>query len=214
MYEPASGPTLPPNADDARNRLTHRRIAITIETFTSARILEFVHLARLCERSEFWIYDQERRPLGSVAAVGSSYQQLKGNRCEVRDHSGTPVLLLTTKAVRFRRVVQVERPHSGHIGEIVQRAGSNLRVCLLTSGLPVGEIIATGRRSREFVLHDGGGSRVGAVVLRREPVSRLVARRYVVRVEFEQRLADPLGTLAVAAIPFLYRAVARRDSPD
>lgn len=187
---------------------------MTIETFTGERILEFVHLARLVERSEFSIYDQARRPLGSVAPVGSSFQQLKGSRCEVRDRTGTPVLLLTTKAVRFRRVVEVERPHSGHVGEIVQRAGSNLRVCLLTSGLPVGEITATGRRSHEFVLHDGGGSCVGGVVVRREPVSRLVARHYVFRVEFEQRLADPLGTLAVAAIPFLYRAVARRNSPD
>jgi hypothetical protein len=180
---------------------------------TDERIVVFVHQARLIEHSEFFIYDDAQRPLGTVASVSARrLQRLSGKNREIRDATGDPVLLLTTKVVGFRRRTQLDRPDGVHIGEVVQKSGSTLRIGLFAHDSQEGEIVATGRRSWNFAIRDRSTTQVGSIIYRPDSDSGMV-RKYMIRVELERPLADPLASLILAAVPDVYRLTARRDAP-
>jgi hypothetical protein len=182
-------------------------------TLTDQQIIEFVHPAKLIENGEFSIYDHAQRLLGTVASVGSRrLARLGGTHREIRDAAGAPVLLLTTKVVGLRRRIQLDRPDGVHLGEIVQRSGSTLRIGLFARDSPAGEIVATGRRSWDFAILDRSTTRVGTILYRLKS-DRIVGKHYVIRVELDRPLADPLASLILAAVPDVYRLTTGRDAP-
>jgi hypothetical protein len=182
-------------------------------TIANEQVVDFVHLARLVENSEFSIYDRGQRPLGTVAPVGTRrLQRLAGTHREFRDTTGAPLLLLTTKVVGLRRKTQLDRPGGVDIGEVVQRSGSTLRIGLFAHDSKAGEIVASGRRSWTFEIFDSSTERVGTITYRPES-DRGIVRRYVIRVELDRPVADPLASLILGAVPDVYRLTTRRDAP-
>ncbi|OBA75963.1 hypothetical protein A5641_23375 [Mycobacterium sp. 1554424.7] len=184
-----------------------------VNIITDEQIVDFVHPARLVEHSEFSIYGRAQRPLGTVVSVGARMlQRLSGTHREIRDTTGAPVLLLTTKVAGLKRKTQLDRPGGVHVGEVVQRAGSTLRIGLFAQDSQAGEIVATGRRSWTFEVLDMSAGRVGTITYRPES-DHGVVRRYVIRVELDRPVADPLASLIIAAVPDVYRLTTRRDAP-
>lgn len=133
-----------------------------INRIINEQIVDFIHPARLVEPSEFSIYDRAQRPLGTVASVGARrLQRLSGTHREIRDTTGAPVLLLTTKVVGLRRETQLDRPGGVHIWGGRPKIRIDLRIGLFAHDSKTGEIVATGRRSWTFEILDMSTGLVG-----------------------------------------------------
>jgi hypothetical protein len=100
-----------------------------------------------------------------------------------------------------------------HVGEVVQKAGATLRIGLFAHNRQEGEIVANGRRSWDFSILDGSTTRVGTMWYRPGSDRAILQKRYVIRVELDRSLGDPLASLIVAAVPEVYRLTTRRDIP-
>lgn len=163
--------------------------------------------------TEYAVFDQHGRQLGSVAQVGQSglakairflakYDQYLTITLEVRDVQGVPVLRLTRPRAMLKSRVQVERADGSSVGEIVRE---NLlgkpRFALLVDGARVGGLDAQNWRAWHFSITDHTGAEVARVTKTWEGFAKnmfTTSDNYMVQRHVP--LVDPLASLVVASV--------------
>jgi Scramblase len=170
--------------------------------------------AKLVEvTNQYAVLDQNGNQLGSVTEVGqgafkkalrifTNYDQYLTHKLEVRDHTGTPVLMLTRPAKLMKSRVIVARPDGSEIGSIVQQnvIGKINFALLDPAGNQHGAIKAENWRAWNFAIVDHTGGEIARITKTWEGFAKAVfttADNYVVHIH--RALAEPLRSLVVAS---------------
>jgi uncharacterized protein YxjI len=161
--------------------------------------------------NEYAVFDAGERQIGAVVEVGQSavkkavrffseLDQFFTHRLEVRDGTGTP-LVLTRPAKLVKSRMQVARGDGTPVGEIVQaNVFGKIRFDLVADGQVLGAIQAENWRAWDFAIVDAAGTEVARITKRWEGLARTLfttGDKYVVHVHF--RLPEPLASMVIAA---------------
>jgi uncharacterized protein YxjI len=162
--------------------------------------------------SEYSVFDQHGRQVGSVAQVGQSalkkavrflgsYDQFFTHRFEVRDANHQTVLALTRPAKVFKSRMIVERPNGQPVGEITQEnVFGKIRFSFNVNGQQIGGIQAENWRAWNFAVLDHTGAEVARITKTWEGFAKTMfttADNYVLQIH--RPLQDPLISMVVAS---------------
>ncbi|SDC87158.1 phospholipid scramblase-related protein [Actinokineospora iranica] len=162
--------------------------------------------------SEYSVFDQHGRQVGSVAQVGQSalkkavrflgsYDQFFTHKFEVRDANHQPVLRLTRPAKFVKSRMIVEWPNGQQAGEIVQdNVFGKIRFSFMVNGQQVGGIQAENWRAWNFAVLDHTGGEVARITKTWEGFAKTMfttADNYVLQIH--RPLQNPLLSMVVAS---------------
>jgi hypothetical protein len=167
------------------------------------------HRPKLMERRVGYdIYDEQGTVLGSVVQVGRDNLEktLRPSRAdnvqtpfEMSDVAGSVVLALThVKA--FKSSLVVGRPDGSEIGRIrLENILGKSRFAIEVAGARVGAVTAKTWRKRSFAITDGETAEIAGIEMTHGS-SGDHSHQNVYEVHIQRLLADPLRSLAVAAV--------------
>mgnify|MGYP003325764497 CR=1 FL=1 len=156
--------------------------------------------------NEYLVRDEQGTSVGAVCEVGqsnlkkfvravSSYDQFFTHRLEVRDATGTPLLVLTRPRKFVKSRLLVEKPDGTSVGEIVQNnVFGKIRFQLSADGTTLGSINAENWRAWNFAISDANGTEIARITKTWEGFAKTLfttADDYVL-----QRHVPITGTLA------------------
>jgi len=161
--------------------------------------------------NEYAVFDGQGRQIGAVVEVGqsgvkkalrfvSNFDQFMTHRLEVRDGSGT-ALVLTRPAKLVKSRVIIADPTGREIGQIVQQnAIGKIRFAIEAGGYTLGSINGENWRAWNFNIRDHTDTEVARITKTWEGLAKTMfttADNYVVQIH--RPLEDPLRLMVVAA---------------
>jgi len=169
--------------------------------------------ARLVETTtQFAVFDQHGRSLGSVVQVGQSlfrkavrmftnFDHHLSHTFEVRDMDGSVVLKVTRPAKMLRSRFVVTRADGTPIGEITQEnVFGKVRFAFTVGGESIGELRAENWRAWDFSLIDRTGTEVARIS---KTYAGFVAEAFTTAdnyvVEVHRHLPEPLASMVLAS---------------
>lgn len=197
----------------SRGCLVRLRSGLVSTLFTEP-VLVVNQKAKLIEVSnQYAVFNRDGVPVGSVNEIGqsglrkvlrvlTSYDQFLTHRLEVRDASGTPVLMLTRPAKLMKSRMLVARPDGVQVGQIAQQnvIGKINFALLGPDGTQLGAIRAENWRAWNFAIVDQAGREIARITKTWEGFAKALfttADNYVVQIHFQ--LPEPLRSLVVAS---------------